>query len=214
LIVDGHRSRENFDAVFILQLFNVELLILPPHHSHILQPFDLTIGSPLKIAFGRDIILTEFPPLEALVRDIQQKEQKITRKELRERFIEIFLNAVNQSCTYSNIVKGFEAAGIVPLNRDRAMGNKYLMDGDRVLPDGVRVINLINSKLLTDPAEARMLYENELGKRQIAGATVTLGSIFNKIKSNTVKSGKPLSKFPDLIDDRGGVYLSRYAFPF
>lgn len=50
LIVDGHPSRRNFLANYIFSSFNIDVLILPGHTSHILQPFDLTVASPTQIS--------------------------------------------------------------------------------------------------------------------------------------------------------------------
>lgn len=36
LIVDGHCSRSSFYACYLLALFNIELLVLPPHSSHVM----------------------------------------------------------------------------------------------------------------------------------------------------------------------------------
>ncbi|EAX68197.1 DDE superfamily endonuclease containing protein [Trichomonas vaginalis G3] len=53
LIVDGHPSRLSFLAVRLLSAFNIELLVLPGHTSHILQPLDVGIFSPLKAQFKK-----------------------------------------------------------------------------------------------------------------------------------------------------------------
>ena len=45
LIVDGHASRMNFDAAYILHIFNIDCLVLPGHCSHVLQPFDVNMAS-------------------------------------------------------------------------------------------------------------------------------------------------------------------------
>lgn len=55
LIVDGHKSRDNFFAALLLYLFNIDLLILPS--SHLLQPFDIAVALPLKAYFKDDLIL-------------------------------------------------------------------------------------------------------------------------------------------------------------
>ena len=44
LIVDGHSSRINLDALIILYLFDIDCLILPGHSSHVLQLFVLTVA--------------------------------------------------------------------------------------------------------------------------------------------------------------------------
>ena len=56
LIVDGHKSRESFLAELLLYLFNIDLLILPSHSIHLLQPFGIAVASPLKAYFKDDLI--------------------------------------------------------------------------------------------------------------------------------------------------------------
>jgi hypothetical protein len=48
LIVHRHKSWMNIHAIWILHLFNIELLVLPGHSTHVLQPFDRAVASPLK----------------------------------------------------------------------------------------------------------------------------------------------------------------------
>ena len=45
LLVDGHPSRNNFKAALILYLFGIELVLIPPHTSHLLQQFDVSLAS-------------------------------------------------------------------------------------------------------------------------------------------------------------------------
>lgn len=48
LIMDGHLSRENLLALYLLQREKIPVLILPSHTSHILQMFDVALASPFK----------------------------------------------------------------------------------------------------------------------------------------------------------------------
>lgn len=47
-ISDGHPSRYSFKALLILYLFNIQFLLIPPHTSHLLQPFDVAVASHFK----------------------------------------------------------------------------------------------------------------------------------------------------------------------
>jgi hypothetical protein len=53
LIVDGHKSRLSYEASVIFDIFNIDLLILPAHSSHLLQPIDVAVTGPLKGEFRR-----------------------------------------------------------------------------------------------------------------------------------------------------------------
>jgi len=48
LILDGHNSRENPDAIKYLKENKVTLVILPSNSTHVLQPLDVSIFSPFK----------------------------------------------------------------------------------------------------------------------------------------------------------------------
>lgn len=54
LIINGNPSRYNYKAVLILYLFGIDLLLIPPHISHLLQVFDM--ASPLKSFFKEFLI--------------------------------------------------------------------------------------------------------------------------------------------------------------
>jgi hypothetical protein len=51
LILDSHISRANITALMIFCLFNVDVLLLPGHKTHVLQTFNVGIASPLKSKF-------------------------------------------------------------------------------------------------------------------------------------------------------------------
>ena len=56
LISDGHSTRSDPITIDLFRREKIQLLILPSHVSHILQPFDVGIGSPLKMHF-RDLLI-------------------------------------------------------------------------------------------------------------------------------------------------------------
>jgi 4-hydroxybenzoate polyprenyltransferase len=53
LILDGHGSHETTDFMWECFQNNIHLLFLPPHTSHVLQPLDLSVFSPLKHAYRK-----------------------------------------------------------------------------------------------------------------------------------------------------------------
>ena len=60
LLLDGHPSRFTFNALLILYLFDVDVVLIPPHTSHILQAFDVSVASPLKTYFKEFLISERF----------------------------------------------------------------------------------------------------------------------------------------------------------
>ena len=53
LLLDGHGSRNNIDVMRSFKNANIEVVIFPPHMTHIMQPFDRVIARPLKDCLGR-----------------------------------------------------------------------------------------------------------------------------------------------------------------
>ncbi|KAI1001771.1 hypothetical protein K3495_g6434 [Podosphaera aphanis] len=55
LIVDGHGSRETTEFMFMYFQNNLNLLFLPSHKSHVLQPLDQSVFGPLKTAYRKQL---------------------------------------------------------------------------------------------------------------------------------------------------------------
>ena len=80
------------------------MLTFPPHCSHRLQPHDVAVYGPMKSAYKRAL------------HDHQMAHpgQRIDLYQMAD----IFRRAYDGSFTRKNILKGFEASGVSPLNRD------------------------------------------------------------------------------------------------
>jgi hypothetical protein len=111
LILDGHISRTNITALMIFCLFNVDVLILPGHMTHGLQPFDFGIACPLKSEF-RQQLMEEVNALRMEMID----SQRIRVDVLRCRMVAIFLNAFHKVTTSGNLYSAFETNGFVPFS--------------------------------------------------------------------------------------------------
>ncbi|KZL80589.1 transposase, partial [Colletotrichum incanum] len=55
LILDGHRSHTTTEFIWQCYINNVHLLFLPPHTSHILQPLNQSVFSPVKSAYRKEL---------------------------------------------------------------------------------------------------------------------------------------------------------------
>ncbi|EAX82760.1 transposase, putative [Trichomonas vaginalis G3] len=118
LIVDGHGSRCNYLTLRFLELFNIDLLILPGHTSHILQPLDVGIFSPLKAEWKR-MFDRSCIRIDATGHIIQAANY--TAKELRYLMITAFLDAIAFACTPTNIKSAFQATGLHPVDPFRPL---------------------------------------------------------------------------------------------
>lgn len=106
LICDGHDSHVSAEFVSICIRERIDLLLLPPHSSHLLQPLDVGVFRPLKLAISTQV--------SRLVRTGVRRIQKV---EWLERFIE----AREHGITKENIIAGWRGAGLFPENMHRIL---------------------------------------------------------------------------------------------
>lgn len=67
LVLDGHGSHTTTEFMWECFSNNIQLLFLPPHTSHVLQPLDLAVFSPLKTSYRKQVgflnLLTDSTPI-------------------------------------------------------------------------------------------------------------------------------------------------------
>ncbi|GLJ31873.1 hypothetical protein SUGI_0641340 [Cryptomeria japonica] len=104
LIFDGHRSHVALTTIHEARSLGIDLLTLPAHTSHKLQPLDVSVFSPFKAHFKseRSKWMAKHPHIE------------IRRTELAE----LASKAFKLALTSENIIVGFRRTGIWPLNKD------------------------------------------------------------------------------------------------
>jgi hypothetical protein len=127
LILDGHPSRFTYDALNLLNESGVDVLILPAHCTHVLQPFDVSVASSAKTFLKRfleiwRITLDQHNSLEVEEADMSWLAGK------REQLIDAFLKAWSSAATLFNIEAGFRASGIWPLDRNEPLENEFVSE--------------------------------------------------------------------------------------
>ena len=106
LICDGHDSHISAGMVNFCIQKRIDVLLLPPHSSHLLQPLDVAIFAPLKRAISLQIS-----------RLLRSGITRIQKAEWLERYIE----AREQGITTANILAGWCGAGLFPENMHRVL---------------------------------------------------------------------------------------------
>ena len=104
LLLDNHASHVSMEAVRFCRENGIHLLTFPPHCSHRLQPLDVAVYGPMKAAYKRAL-----------------HDHQMTNPGQRlglYHMAQIFRPAYDSSFSRSNILKGFEATGVWPLNID------------------------------------------------------------------------------------------------
>ena len=115
LIFDGHGSHQTDEFMYECFLNDIYLLFLPAHTSHVLQPLDISIFSPLKGQYRREInnintygISVESTPLA------------------KAQFLQAYEKARTAAFTKRNIISGWRGTGLWPVNRMKALNNEMV----------------------------------------------------------------------------------------
>ena len=108
LIMDNHSSHISLDVIATARKNGVDIVSIPPHCSHVVQPLDVTVYGPLKKAWARQI---------KYFHDTQPGRH-ITDMDIGK----LFSKAYNIVFRNQEIIRnGFEATGIYPYNPDRVL---------------------------------------------------------------------------------------------
>ena len=99
LIADGHGSHIQADFIAYCMEHAIDLLIMPPHCSHLLQPLDIGIFSAFKRAHA-----------DQTDRISRHSSQRISRYE----WLQLFIRARQKALTVDHILAGWRGAGLVP----------------------------------------------------------------------------------------------------
>jgi hypothetical protein len=106
LIADGHGSHIRADFIAHCMENDIDLLIMPPHCSHLLQPLDVGVFAAFKRAHSNETDATS-----------RLSTQRISRLE----WMEIFIRARAKAVKLDNILGGWRGAGLVPNNPQKIL---------------------------------------------------------------------------------------------
>ncbi|KJZ70572.1 hypothetical protein HIM_10040 [Hirsutella minnesotensis 3608] len=107
LVLDGASSHVTIDFMHTAWKHHVQLLFLPAHSSHITQPLDVGVFSPLNTFYRQQFAgLVDF--------SINAPRQK-------QRFLRAYAAGSEEAFSKTNIQAGFRAAGIFPTNVERPL---------------------------------------------------------------------------------------------
>jgi hypothetical protein len=196
LILDGHISRANLTALMIFCLFNVDVLILPGHTTHVLQPLDVAVNSPLKTEFKNQLTQRTSAILEQL-----QERQATKADTLRCQMVSAFLNAFHAVTTPGTLCNAFETTGFTPFNPNRPHESLFVATAPAGVFEGVtRRPNGINAELLTDFDSLQRRFAIQTGRQmtEFDLAGMDIDSIWNALMSGTLESGRALTSRPQI----------------
>lgn len=163
LIVDGHGSHTTDEFLYECHQNDIYLLFLPPHTSHVLQPLDISVFSPIKTYYRQ--ALAKYHNLED-----STPYGKIT-------FLRCYHEARKLGMTERNIRAGWRGSGLWPVNIQKPLASPFLLPDKRsekkprtpspkreLLPitfstptRSQQIRTIINSIEITDPATRLLL---------------------------------------------------------
>jgi hypothetical protein len=106
LIIDGFTGHTSIDVLEYCLDFDIIIIFLPPHSTHLMQPMDIGVFQPLKNAHQRAL-------LEAA------RDGKITFS--REDFLDCLNQIIEAGFSRHNIMRGFEKSGLWPLRKEAVL---------------------------------------------------------------------------------------------
>ncbi len=130
LILDGHGSHVNLKTIEQVQQFGLDMITLPSHTFHVLQPLDVSCFKPFKIAFRK------------------QRDNNTVSNNYKDPNKIAFTNWVDKALyatlSKQNINNGFKVTWIWPFN-PKAMGGRTKPSELNIVEDNIIASNEKNA---------------------------------------------------------------------
>jgi 4-hydroxybenzoate polyprenyltransferase len=120
LILDGHGSHTTDQFMWLCLKHRIHVVYLPPYCSYVLQPLDLGVFSSLKTAYRKH-----------LANLVTWAKSTIVGKQ---NFLEYYRRARLIALTASNILSGWKATGLWPINIAKPLLNRLLLENTNQVP--------------------------------------------------------------------------------
>ncbi|CAG7732722.1 unnamed protein product, partial [Allacma fusca] len=116
LIIDNHSSHISYEVVRYCRVSNIELLTLPPHSTHKMQPLDIGLYSALKQKYNQQLV--------------RWLSQHMMTKPTIIQIPEIIAPAYRETAKRSTAVNSFRATGIWEIDPESGNGwpNRHVYD--------------------------------------------------------------------------------------
>lgn len=121
LIIDGHGSHCTAEFLYECYHYNIYLLFLPAHSSHVLQPLDVAVFSAVKTSYRKE--LGNRP---------NDNDSSPVGKRI---FLECYAIAREAGITEKNIRLGWRTSGLWPVSIAKPLMSKLLLDPVKTTPE-------------------------------------------------------------------------------
>ena len=144
LIMDGHGSHITANVIAYCMEHAIDLLILPPHTSHVLQPLDVSVFAPLK---------------RALAVETDQASRLQAGRIPRSEWTSMYIRAREAALRPANIKSGFKATGLCPLSPITVLEKLSAVHGSQALEsqNSTTLLGLDLPLLQSDPLDGTEL---------------------------------------------------------
>lgn len=128
LLLDGHNSHCSIEFLTLAKSKNIEILCLPPHTTHALQPCDVGVFSPLASHWATEV----------------EKAFDSGEGVSRQTFLKVYHRARDQAITPQIIQAAWRKAGIHPLNYNEIPALAYLPATNTSIQSTLSDLSLFN----------------------------------------------------------------------
>ena len=126
LILDGHTSRNQIEIMREFKQHYIDVVILPSHLTHLLQPFDVVIGRPFK---------QKLAAFAAVIHSLIEEEDHTKSAVVRVEQIIAIIDGLQAATTISNCMQAFASCGYVPYDPSVVLKNKDISKSSHVFDD-------------------------------------------------------------------------------
>ena len=115
LFLDGHVTRNNKKVMQLFHNTHIDVIIFPPHLTHLIQPFDTTLARPLKKALKA---------FAQTIYELLSKEEQSVTSLLRLAQVIAIIDACTVARTITNCRVAFKSCGLFPRNANEVLSKK------------------------------------------------------------------------------------------
>jgi hypothetical protein len=187
LISDGFETHESFDVLKFCLENNIVPCRLPSHTSHKLQPCDVSVFGPLKIAYREKV---------------EHLERRGANAVNKEHFVLLYRRARDAALTARNIRSGWSKAGLFPFNPSRVLeGMSAPIEGPAAQPPPLGAPQMqepLSSQTLTTPTTTEGVHDlHRIIEEKLGANSTTRDPCLEKLLHATEKAFADRSLFLD-----------------
>lgn len=206
LLMDNHPSRLNPLALQFFAKHNISVITFPPHCTHLMQPFDVSVAR----SFKSYMQIIKFD--QKTLNKIKQFQTKIAQA--RYKLLYLIVHAWN-SVSKDTLIEGFKAPGFIPYDPTKCLQKDLCNKTVVLIAENRRNVQRFGCECLTNDDIIVAIY-NKVEKKNLTSVDqmekVEYSNLLFGLLGVYCMDGFALSKFPPLIIRNGPNIYSRVLF--